>query len=93
MRHQESAKRHFSREVLRHPEFADLVQLSRIRDHFICKRIWCMAYRTGLTLHRQGRVGRQYNPEELCRRRSPSCWPRFDQIEESLDSMFEKTDA
>ena len=26
-----------SREVLRHPEFQDLVQLTRIRDHFICK--------------------------------------------------------
>jgi DNA-directed RNA polymerase I and III subunit RPAC1 len=25
-----------SREVLRHPEFQDLVQLSRIRDHFMC---------------------------------------------------------
>ena len=25
-----------SREVLRHPEFQDLVQLTRIRDHFIC---------------------------------------------------------
>jgi hypothetical protein len=25
-----------SREVLRHPEFADLVELTRIRDHFIC---------------------------------------------------------
>ena len=26
-----------SREVLRHPEFQDLVQLTRIRDHFLCK--------------------------------------------------------
>ena len=26
-----------SREVLRHPEFKDIVQLSRIRDHFICE--------------------------------------------------------
>lgn len=26
-----------SREVLRHPEFKDKVQLSRIRDHFICE--------------------------------------------------------
>jgi DNA-directed RNA polymerase I and III subunit RPAC1 len=25
-----------SREVLRHPEFADSVELSRIRDHFLC---------------------------------------------------------
>jgi len=28
-----------SREVLRHPEFQDLVQLSRIRDHFLCTSI------------------------------------------------------
>lgn len=26
-----------SREVLRHPEFQDLVELARIRDHFICE--------------------------------------------------------
>jgi len=26
-----------SREVLRHKEFQDIVQLSRVRDHFICK--------------------------------------------------------
>jgi len=26
-----------SREVLRHPEFADSVKLSRVRDHFLCK--------------------------------------------------------
>lgn len=26
-----------SREVLRHPEFQDLVELARIRDHFLCK--------------------------------------------------------
>ena len=26
-----------SREVLRHPEFKDLVQLTRIRDHFMCE--------------------------------------------------------
>jgi DNA-directed RNA polymerase I and III subunit RPAC1 len=29
-----------SREVLRHPEFQDLVQLSRIRDHFLCTSIY-----------------------------------------------------
>ena len=26
-----------SREVLRHPEFAGMVELSRVRDHFLCK--------------------------------------------------------
>lgn len=26
-----------SREVLRHPEFQDLVELARIRDHFLCE--------------------------------------------------------
>lgn len=26
-----------SREVLRHPEFKDKVELTRIRDHFICE--------------------------------------------------------
>jgi len=26
-----------SREVLRHPEFEDLVKLGRIRDHFLCE--------------------------------------------------------
>lgn len=33
-----------SREVLRHPEFQDLVQLSRIRDHFMCA--YCSAARS-----------------------------------------------
>lgn len=26
-----------SREVLRHKEFQDIVKLTRVRDHFICK--------------------------------------------------------
>jgi DNA-directed RNA polymerase I and III subunit RPAC1 len=26
-----------SREVLRHPEFAGMVELSRVRDHFLCE--------------------------------------------------------
>ena len=29
-----------SREVLRHPEFAGMVELSRVRDHFLCEYLW-----------------------------------------------------
>jgi DNA-directed RNA polymerase I and III subunit RPAC1 len=45
-----------SREVLRHPEFQDLVQLTRIRDHFICT--FSQSLVTELTWSSQRRVDR-----------------------------------
>lgn len=50
-----------SREVLRHPEFEDLVKLGRIRDHFLCE---LLHRAVGISSHAfilQGRLRAQDN--------------------------------
>ncbi|KAF8073513.1 DNA-directed RNA polymerase [Lyophyllum atratum] len=57
-----------SREVLRHPEFSDAVELSRIRDHFLCRPYsrlffpWCANLRcSSVSIESEG----PYAPERL----------------------------
>lgn len=59
-----------SREVLRHPEFQDLVQLSRIRDHFLCElfALDTCVVRRSLTPISQRRVGRPVQARGACAR-------------------------
>ncbi|WWC62536.1 uncharacterized protein I303_105132 [Kwoniella dejecticola CBS 10117] len=61
-----------SREVLRHPEFADKVSLNRIRDHFIFN-----VESTG-----------QYNPEELVPEAIKILLSKITAVEEGLDKLF-----
>ncbi|KAK6908208.1 DNA-directed RNA polymerase I and III subunit RPAC1 [Kwoniella mangroviensis CBS 10435] len=61
-----------SREVLRHPEFADKVSLNRIRDHFIFN-----VESTG-----------QYNPEELVPEAIKILLTKISAVEEGLDKLF-----
>ncbi|WWC96087.1 hypothetical protein V866_002954 [Kwoniella sp. B9012] len=61
-----------SREVLRHPEFADKVSLNRIRDHFIFN-----VESTG-----------QYNPEELVPEAIKILLSKISAVEEGLDKLF-----
>ncbi|GFZ45203.1 DNA-directed RNA polymerases I and III 40 kDa polypeptide [Saitozyma sp. JCM 24511] len=61
-----------SREVLRHPEFQDLVQLARIRDHFI---------------YNVESVG-QYKPEELVPEAIKILLNKVKEVEEGLDKLF-----
>ncbi|OCF33497.1 DNA-directed RNA polymerase I and III subunit RPAC1 [Kwoniella heveanensis CBS 569] len=61
-----------SREVLRHPEFQDLVQLARIRDHFIFN-----VESTG-----------QYQPEELVPEAIKILLSKITALEEGLDKLF-----
>ncbi|WWD18492.1 hypothetical protein CI109_102944 [Kwoniella shandongensis] len=61
-----------SREVLRHPEFQDLVQLSRIRDHFI------------FSVESVG----QYQPEELVPEAIKILLSKITAVEEGLDKLF-----
>lgn len=62
-----------SREVLRHPEFQDLVQLSRIRDHF---------------LYNVESAG-QYKPEELIPEAISILLDKITEVEVGLDKLFE----
>ncbi|CAD6571473.1 MAG: DNA-directed RNA polymerase core subunit rpc40 [Tremellales sp. Tagirdzhanova-0007] len=61
-----------SREVLRHPEFQDLVQLTRIRDHFIFN-----VESTG-----------QYDPEELVPEAIKILLGKVKAVEDGLDKLF-----
>ncbi|ORY28460.1 DNA-directed RNA polymerases I and III 40 kDa polypeptide [Naematelia encephala] len=61
-----------SREVLRHPEFQDLVQLTRIRDHFIFK---------------VESVG-QYDPQDLVPEAIKILLNKITAVEDSLDKLF-----
>ncbi|WVR06373.1 hypothetical protein IAU60_003404 [Kwoniella sp. DSM 27419] len=61
-----------SREVLRHPEFQDLVQLARIRDHFIFK-----VESTG-----------QYQPQELVPEAIKILLGKISAVEAGLDKLF-----
>ncbi|AFR94965.1 DNA-directed RNA polymerase I and III subunit RPAC1 [Cryptococcus neoformans] len=61
-----------SREVLRHPEFQDLVQLARIRDHFI------------FNVESAG----QYSPEELVPEAIKILLGKIKDVEEGLDKLF-----
>ncbi|ORX40045.1 DNA-directed RNA polymerase [Kockovaella imperatae] len=61
-----------SREVLRHPEFQDLVQLTRIRDHFLFN-----VESTG-----------QYNPEELIPEAIKILLGKITEVEQGLDKLF-----
>ncbi|WWD04850.1 hypothetical protein V865_002921 [Kwoniella europaea PYCC6329] len=61
-----------SREVLRHPEFADKVSLNRIRDHFIFN-----VESTG-----------QYNPEEIVPEAIKILLSKISAVEEGLDKLF-----
>ncbi|WVN85045.1 uncharacterized protein L203_100187 [Cryptococcus depauperatus CBS 7841] len=61
-----------SREVLRHPEFQDLVQLTRIRDHFIFN-----VESTG-----------QYKPEELVPEAIKILLGKIKDVEEGLDKLL-----
>ena len=61
-----------SREVLRHPEFKDLVQLTRIRDHFI------------FNVESAG----QYQPEALVPEAISILLDKIAGVEEGLDKLF-----
>lgn len=61
-----------SREVLRHPEFKDLVELARIRDHFM------------YTVESAG----QYDPQELVPEAIKIMLSKIKAVETSLDKLF-----
>jgi DNA-directed RNA polymerase I and III subunit RPAC1 len=63
-----------SREVLRHPEFQDLVELSRIRDHFI------------YSVESAG----QYEPQELVPEAIKIMLAKIKAVEAGLDKLFAK---
>lgn len=81
-----------SREVLRHPEFKDKVELTRIRDHFICEwsdtpihdgqvLIFC------LTIDSVESTG-QYRPEELVPEAIKILLSKIADVEAGLDKIF-----
>lgn len=61
-----------SREVLRHPEFQDLVELARIRDHFI------------FSVESAG----QYEPHELVPEAIKIMLAKIKGVEDGLDKLF-----
>lgn len=66
-----------SREVLRHKEFQDKVELARIRDHFICEYLYQLTDRIcGLTYQSTSSPLVSTLPRSSCPRRSRSCSPR-----------------
>jgi DNA-directed RNA polymerase I and III subunit RPAC1 len=78
-----------SREVLRHPEFQDLVQLARIRDHFICER-HSLRIPTAVADGRLDNVESvgQYKPEELVPEAIKILLNKVKEVEEGLDKLF-----
>lgn len=81
-----------SREVLRHDEFKDRVRLSRIRDHFICKRISSQsaAIRTD---HPSGSTDSiestgAYKPEELLPEAIKVMQDKISEVENCLKKAF-----
>lgn len=84
-----------SREVLRHPEFEDLVELARIRDHFLCK-LPSPEERPGnggdercrlLTLVNVESAG-QYSPELLVPKAIDIMLGKIAEVEAGLDKLF-----
>jgi DNA-directed RNA polymerase I and III subunit RPAC1 len=78
-----------SREVLRHPEFQDLVQLARIRDHFICERrsLRILTAVADSFPDNVESVG-QYKPEELVPEAIKILLNKVKEVEEGLDKLF-----
>lgn len=85
-----------SREVLRHPEFQDLVQLTRIRDHFMCEyryqRLFVSAWTCPNGLDNVESAG-QYNPEDLIPEAVRIMLEKIGTIEQGLDALFETDTA
>ena len=89
-----------SREVLRHPEFQDLVELTRIRDHFLCefRHLYLTLFiesrnRVNVNASANARlvnvesVG-QYKPEELVPEAIQILLAKITAVEEGLDKLF-----
>ena len=74
-----------SREVLRHPEFEDLVELTRVRDHFICESMQIMTYR--LTSSDQVESTGIYKPEELVPEAIDILLGKIDKVEAALKDL------
>lgn len=74
-----------SREVLRHPEFEDLVELTRVRDHFICE-LTSMC-KPELTLSDQVESTGIYQPEELVPEAIDILLRKIDKVEAALKDL------
>ncbi|KAK4687035.1 DNA-directed RNA polymerases I and III subunit RPAC1, partial [Tremellales sp. Uapishka_1] len=77
-----------SREVLRHPEFQDLVQLTRIRDHFICVSAPYPHPTTNTDVASVNvESAGQYKPEELVPEAIDILLAKIKAVEEGLDKI------
>lgn len=88
-----------SREVLRHPEFQDLVQLTRIRDHFICEyssHVGSLSTSLRLVADRviikpqsvNVESAGQYPPEDLVPEAIKILLEKVAAVEQGLDKLF-----
>ena len=86
-----------SREVLRHPEFKDSVELSRVRDFFLCEFIFAFLFNFSDVLSSWFKVNVEsegaYSPERMLPEAIKVMREKLKKIRQAAEALYDQVEV